>query len=207
MKVGTRGMSGFSLAATTVVLACTGTTTDATPPAETQWWTTCGDPVCSEYGGPFTGVPVCTDETEGEVCTDDGAECDLESDCNVFLRCAVDDPTAGTGGCPISLASAKKDIRYLDEQALRSTADEALRVELATWRYRDEAQDGRPHLGFVIDDRPSSPAVAADGARVDLYGYASLAIAAIQVQQAEITALRAEVEALRRELAAQRSPR
>lgn len=184
--------------------SCSGGTTE-TPPADPQWWTTCGDPVCNTYNGPFAGVPVCTDETEGESCTDEGAECDLENDCNVFLRCAVDDPKDQTGGCPISLASAKTDIRYLDALALRTAADEALRLQLATWRYRNESADGRPHLGFVIDDRPSSPAVAADGSHVDLYGYASLAIAAIQVQQAEIHALRAEVEALRRELDTERA--
>ena len=183
--------------------ACTGTST--TPPDDPQWWTTCGDPVCSGYGGPFDGVPICSEETEGDVCTEVNAQCDLESDCNVLLRCAVDDPKGGYGGCPISLASAKKDIRYLDRGALESAADEALSLQLATWRYREERDDARTHLGFVIDDRPSSPAVAADGGHVDLYAYTSLALAAIQVQQAEIEALRAEVKALRRDLAAVRS--
>jgi hypothetical protein len=178
--------------------SCSGTST--TPPNDPQWWTTCGDPVCNGYGGPFEDVPLCAEEAEGDGCADEGAQCDLESDCNVFLRCAVDDPKGGYGGCPISLASAKKDIRYLDPGALRSTADEALSLQLATWRYRSEPNDARTHLGFVIDDRPTSPAVAADGGHVDLYGYTSLAIAAIQVQQAEIEALRAEVETLRREI-------
>lgn len=52
-------------------------------------------------------------------------------------------------------------------------------------------------LGFLIDDDPASPAVRPDGERVDLYGYTSLAIAALQEQQAEIDALKAEVEALK----------
>jgi len=197
-----RVLSGSSavLALAFVVLgSCSGEST--TPPDDPQWWTTCGDPVCSGYGGPFDGVPLCTEEQEGDPCAEEGGQCDLESDCNVFLSCAVADPKGGEGGCPISLASAKKDIRYLDRGTLESTADEALRLQLATWRYRDEANDARVHLGFVIDDRPASPAVAADGGHVDLYAYTSLAIAAIQVQQQEIDALRSEVDALRRELA------
>jgi hypothetical protein len=166
-------------------------------PSQTSWWTTCGDPACSTYTGPFDGVPVCTDEEQGQACTEEGASCDPEDPCNALLLCAVDDPKDGTGGCPISLASAKTDLVHLDAPALRAAADEALRLKLATWRYRTEAPDARLHLGFVIDDHPTSPAVAADGRHVDLYGYASLALAAVQVQQAEIDALRAEVTALR----------
>jgi hypothetical protein len=158
------------------------------------WFTTCGDPVCGGYSGPFDGVDVCADQTTGQGCDELGAECDLETDCNTFLICAVYDPK-GTDlyGCPISLREAKKDIRYLDDPELAAMADEALRLDLATWNYRQEPDGGRRHLGFVIDDRPASPAVAADGRHVDLYGYATLAIAALQVQQAEIDALRAEL--------------
>jgi hypothetical protein len=39
--------------------------------------------------------------------------------------------------------------------------------------------------------------VAADGEHVDLYGYISMAVAALQVQAQEIAALRAEVKALK----------
>jgi hypothetical protein len=178
-----------------VAAACSG---DDTPPAEPEWWTTCGDPVCSGYGGPFDTVPLCTDEQiAGTACDDVGTQCDLESDCNVFLQCAEQDPKGDVYGCPISVRSAKTDIRYLDDPALTAAADEARKLKLATWWYKGEPQAGRPHLGFVIDDRPTSPAVAGDGRHVDLYGYTSLAIAALQVQQAEIEALRAEVEALR----------
>ncbi len=194
-----RSGSSPALALAAMLLgSCSGTDTDTTPPADPQWWTTCGDPVCNTYSGPFDGVPICAEEVEGEPCTDDGAQCDLQNDCNVFLRCSVADPKGGEYGCPISLAAAKKDINYLDE---------ALKLRLATWRYRTEADDAPVHLGFVIDDRPSSPAVAADGGHVDLYAYTSLAIAAIQVQQAEIDALRAEIDALRKELQANGSGR
>ena len=189
----------FATVGTWVVIAAFAACGGSEPPepAETQWWFTCGDPACSGYGGPFDGVPLCADEVEGDPCDAEGDECDPVDGCNALLTCAVDDPKADPGGCPISLAAYKTEIRYLDDTALRATADEALRLRLATWRYRSEAVGTRPHLGFVIDDRPASPAVATDGRKVDLYGYASLALAAVQVQQAEIAALRAEVEALR----------
>jgi hypothetical protein len=177
-----------------VVGACGGA---APPAAEARWWSTCGDPACSGYGGPFDGVPLCSDEADGDPCDAEGEECDPEDGCNALLVCAVDDPKADPGGCPISLAAYKTGIRYLDDAALRAAADEALGLRLATWRYRSEAVGTRPHLGFVIDDRPASPAVATDGRKVDLYGYASLALAAVQVQQAELAARRAEVDALR----------
>ncbi|MGH7896283.1 MAG: hypothetical protein ACREQL_16575, partial [Candidatus Binatia bacterium] len=59
-------------------------------------------------------------------------------------------------------------------------------------------------LGFIIDDVGTSPAVAADGGHVDLYGYTSMAVAAIQAQQKRIEALEREVAALRRALASRR---
>ncbi|MCB9674353.1 MAG: hypothetical protein H6737_04505 [Alphaproteobacteria bacterium] len=175
--------------------------TDTDTDASLQWYTTCGDPACSGYSGPYDGVPACTDEVEGGTCGDDGAECDFMSDCNAVLLCAADDPKDQPGGCPISKAEAKREIAYLDEAALKRRADEALAMRLATWRYRWEDGGTRPHLGFIIDDAPSSAAVRSDGERVDLYGYTSLALAAVQVQQQEIEALRAEIAALRAEIA------
>ncbi|MEZ4437401.1 MAG: hypothetical protein R3F65_33830, partial [bacterium] len=74
-----------------------------------------------------------------------------------------------------------------------------LDTRLATWRYR-QAPEARPSLGFIIDDRVSPEAVTADGERVDLYGYTSLAVAAVQVQAEELAALRAELETLRARL-------
>lgn len=185
----------FALLALGTAVAA-GLTCDATvAPAPARWWTTCGDPVCGGYGGPFEGVPPCADEEVGQACADEGAECDPVDDCNARLLCAVDDPTAG--GCPISRAVHKTDIEYLDGDALGRVADRALAVRLATWRYTWDDADRRPHLGFVIDDDPTSPAVSEDGEHVDLYGYASLALAAVQRQQAEIDALRAQLEEVR----------
>lgn len=183
----------WSLAVVSFLLAaCPGS-----EPEALEWYTTCGDPVCRGYSGPFEGVPLCTTEAEGDPCEVDGGSCDPENDCNSLLVCASEDPKDQTGGCPISQREVKRDVTYLDAPELEKARSQAMDLRLATWRYRWETGESRPHLGFVIDDHPASPAIRADGERVDLYGYTSLAIAAAQAQQAEIDALRAELEALK----------
>ena len=172
-------------------------TGDTSPPVDLRWYTTCGDPVCGGYQGPFDDVPLCTDEAEGLTCDDEGAGCDPISDCNTLVICATEDPKQQPGGCPISRAVHKRDIAYLDADARSAAAQQALSMRLATWRYTWEGDAQRQHLGFIIDDQPQSPAVRADGEVVDLYGYTSLAIAALQEQAEQIEQLRAEVEALR----------
>ena len=51
--------------------------------------------------------------------------------------------------------------------------------------------------GFIIDDVVPSPAVQQSGERVDMYGYQTMAVAALQVQARELAALRREVEELK----------
>jgi len=198
-------MSRFVWFLPVALLIGTGIDCDpVTPPNDLSWYATCGDPVCQGYTGPFAGVAVCTTEAEGEACTTDGAECDPQDDCNTLIRCTDEDPKAQPGGCPISRARFKKDIAYLDDAAVRAASDAVLRTRLATWRYTWEEGEGASHLGFIIDDQPGSAAVQADGEHVDLYGYTSLTVAALQAQHAEIEALRAEVAALRAQVEAAR---
>ncbi|WP_437277138.1 tail fiber domain-containing protein [Sorangium sp. So ce375] len=166
---------------------------------ELRWYLTCGDPVCSGHR-PRDGVKPCTDEKEGEPCAAPDATCDPANDCNAHLLCTSDDPRQGPGGCPRSRARYKHDIRYLQEAELERVRDELVATPLATWRYNHEGERGREHLGFIIDDNPASPAVARDGDHVDLYGYTSMAVAAIQMQQKQIAALERELAALRKEL-------
>jgi hypothetical protein len=115
-----------------------GVPTDTGKTGDLRWFTTCGDPVCQGYTGPFDGVPLCTTEAEGDACDADGAQCDPQDDCNALLICATDDPKDQTGGCPISRKERKTDIAYLDDAGKRSAAREALGIKLATWRYRGE---------------------------------------------------------------------
>ncbi len=102
------------------------------------------------------------------------------------------------GGCPISSAQHKENITYVDDKALEALAKNLLAVRLATYKYRPGVSDGDKHLGFIIEDQPSgSPAVLTSRERVDLYGYISMAVGAIQVQNKEIEALRREVAELK----------
>lgn len=177
----------------------TGSTGDSHA-AELRWYSTCGDPACSGYSGPFEGIAACTTEAEGDPCSSEGAQCDPVSDCNALMVCAEEDPKQQTGGCPISRAAHKRDITYLDAASRKEASDKALSMQLATWRYAWETGSDKEHLGFIIDDLgpapADSPAVREGGQTVDLYGYTSLVLAAIQEQQAEIERLKAEVAAL-----------
>jgi hypothetical protein len=166
-----------------------------------KWYATCGDPVCSMHSD-HPGVSACAAEQAGGACTTAGAQCDPNDSCNKLLLCAATDPTAG--GCPISRARYKHDIRYLPEAELRRAHDDLMDVRLATWRYNHEDATAREHLGFIIDDNPASPSVARDGEHVDLYGYTSMAVAAAQVQDRRMQALEAELAALREEMRALR---
>lgn len=179
--------------------ACTG---DPSPPP--RLFASCGDPVCRGYTGG-SGLPLCSAAQQaGASCGPEGPTCDPADDCNRVLVCSVEDPTPGTGGCPISRAAYKKDVRYLDDDALRRERDAVLRIPLARWRYRWEGADAPERLGFLIDDVGPSACVEASGQRVDLYGYTSMTVAAVQAQAREIAALRAELQALRAEVRAAR---
>lgn len=169
-----------------------------------HWYSTCGDPACSGYSGPFEGIELCTTETEGAACETEGTTCDPVDDCNAKVVCAYEDPKDMTGGCPISRVAHKTDVVYLDAEAQAAAAGSLLAMPLASWRYRWEPA-GTRHLGFLIDDVEGSAAVAADGEHVDLYGYTSMTVAAVQAQQARIEAQQAELALLRAEVAAMRA--
>lgn len=166
-----------------------------------QWWETCGDPVCRGWTRDRL-LPLCGSLVAGDPCRRPGQECDIRLDgCNVNLRCATTDPATN---CPISRAAYKRDIRYLDAGQAEGLRDELMSYRLATWEYRADGAAAPEHLGFIIDDVAPSPAVAADGETVDLYGYTSMTVATLQVQQRQIEALQAKVEALEAELAARK---
>jgi hypothetical protein len=164
------------------------------------WYATCGDPVCGNHRDH--GVPPCTTESAGKGCETPGARCDPGSSCNEDLVCATTDPRMQAGGCPVSRASYKKDIHFLSSSELRTYRDQLLALPLARYRYRQS--DSREHLGFLIDGHESLACVEPERDQVDLYGYASMAVAALQVQARQIDDLAKEVAALRAELEARR---
>lgn len=106
------------------------------------------------------------------------------------------DPT--TGGCPKSRAEYKTDIEYLSTTECEKLADDLQSIPLVRYRYKDGPE--REHLGFIIEDVEPSPSVDAKNDRVDLYGYTSMAVAAIQEQHREIEALKRDIKELRSEL-------
>ncbi len=159
---------------------------------------TCGDPVCGGHQ-PHPGVPACTTEQVGAPCACLGEECDPGDACNRLLECATSDPTHG-GMCPISRRRYKQDIQYLSTQDVKRLHDVLLTFRLASYQYKLPGLSADTHLGFIIDDVEPSPSVAANGDTVDLYGYTSMAVAAVQEQAREIDQLTREVESLRQEL-------
>jgi hypothetical protein len=162
----------------------------------------CGDPVCGAPHRAPTGVTPCTNEREGDPCSAAGAKCDPGNDCNSLLVCGK--PRQGRPNCPISERMHKKDIAYVSQAGRRQLHDDVLRMKLATYKYRAHGTSGRTHLGFLIDDLPADAAAVGDNReRVDLYGYTSMAIAALQEQAAIIARLEAKV----RKLEAKASPR
>ena len=97
----------------------------------------------------------------------------------------------------VSRRSAKADIAYVRKRDRAALAREALAIRLARYRYKTEPRDARPRLGFLIDDqRADCPAVEHDGEHVDLYGLASMLLATVQSQAAELRALQRRVRAL-----------
>lgn len=175
------------------------------PSGELQWYLNCGDPVCQGYTGPFDGVALCgTGEESGDPCANEGATCDPQDGCNALRVCATEDPTQQEGGCPISRARYKHGITYVGDAERASLGQQALGMKLARWRYNAEGAEGPEHLGFIIDDAPQSFAVLPSGERVDVYGYTSLVLAAVQDEAERSRARDAELEALRAELAGMR---
>jgi hypothetical protein len=114
------------------------------------------------------------------------------------LQCATSDPTSGGAGCPISRAAAKQDIKYVTPATRAELAEAVNKLPLATYRYK--RGDSRQHLGFIIEDVEPSASIDSERGRVDLYGYVSMAVAALQEQNAQIGKLEAKVEKLEEEL-------
>jgi hypothetical protein len=135
----------------------------------------------------------------GTACSTEGKACTYACGTGNGRTCKQGAWYAADGGqCPVSSRRAKKDIVYLSEIERQHIASDVARLRLATYEYRDRALAGKRHLGFIIEDVPGSPAVDRDGNMVDLYGYASMLVAAFQEQSREIADLKAEIAQLKR---------
>jgi hypothetical protein len=101
--------------------------------------------------------------------------------------------------CPVSSRNFKNGIEYVGPAGLQHLHDETIGIRLATYNYKPQYDDPSPkHLGFIIEDNPpQSPAVDWSHDRVDIYGYLSMVVATMQVQEKEIAQLRTELESAR----------
>lgn len=121
-------------------------------------------------------------------------QCDTGGGCAGPLQCSTTDPRHG-GACPISRAKYKQDIQYLSQEERSKLASDVQSIPLVRYRYKDGPE--REHLGFIIEDIEPSPSVDSKKDEVDLYGYTSMAVAALQQQHAEIEALKHQVQSLK----------
>lgn len=167
------------------------------------WYSTCGDVVCRGHQ-PST-LPPCTTEKVGAACPKEGLACDPGSACNNHIVCAASDPKMH--GCPISSQRWKSDIRYLDAQELRARYEELRQMKLATYRYTQAGPQAPRHLGFILEDQPQSASVDRERDMVDLYGFTSLAVAAVQVQAQELAELKRQIAELQQQLRAEQARR
>lgn len=161
-----------------------------------QWYTTCGPPVQGCFP-PDGGLR----DDAGAPCPPLGSSCSTQGE-----LCGTSGPYACPVGeicsnqpmriCPVSSRKYKDDIQYVDAAGLQQLHDETLGIRLATYNYKPQVADPSPkHLGFIIEDRPpQSSAVDWSRERVDLYGYLSMVVATMQVQEKEIAELRQQLE-------------
>jgi hypothetical protein len=173
-----------------------------------QWWTTCGYPVCMSSSSPDGGTEDAGTQNcpaQGTPCSTKGEACGVKNDanCGVTFVCDDQDPKGPSGNmCPVSTRKYKDGINYLSDDDLMRLHDETLATRLATYRYTgplvDPNDPSARHLGFVIEDQPQSFAVQRGRDRVDLYGYMSMAVATMQVQEKEIADLKREVRELKK---------
>jgi hypothetical protein len=115
--------------------------------------------------------------------------------CGATEECSNQDPTRPPNSCPISSRKFKDGIEYVSGAGLQQLHDETLQIRLATYNYKGQYADPSPtHLGFIIEDNPpQSPAVEWSHDRVDMYGYLSMVVATMQVQEKEIADLRRQL--------------
>ena len=173
---------------------------ECVPPGGTCPATCPSGTVCLRASGPQPTDLGCT--TIPKACNG-VATCDCMKNC--FCKSGVDKCVAQQDGSllcnngTVSKRAFKTDIEYVSNEEREDLARATLAIPLATYRYKTENQNDKRHLGFIIDDQPTtSPAVAGDQTHVDQYGYTSMLLATVQEQQKQIDALRKEVDALKK---------
>jgi len=169
--------------------------------------TNCDDGPAPQCEGPLTWHcdrpnvdPDCPHArpTVGESCGAEGHFCDYGCQPNASRECQGGKwvEASKPGGCPVSTRRAKREIRYLTASRRARIARQALGLRLATYKYRGRPA-GRTHLGFILEDAPSSFASDMRSKQVDLYAFTSMVLALAKQQQQQIADLRRQLAALR----------
>ena len=167
-----------------------------------QWFVSCGTPVCWENQPNPTDVPLCKpDQLTGNPCSVDGQRCIPKKPlgCGRTMICLASAPTV----CPISQRKHKTGITYLSESEKSQLYSEVKTIKLATYHYKNAPKRSPKRLGFIIEDlskTASNVAVNSKRDRVDLYGYTSMTVAALQVQAKKIEKLERQIEALQKQI-------
>jgi hypothetical protein len=189
---------------------CNGSCSD--PQSDTANCGGCGMPCAlGQYCNNALCAAACSASTCGagtgccgsdSTCCAAGDVCCLEQGHLVAYKCE-------TGSCPlpppcapmcVSRRDSKRDIQYLSDDELAVAESAVRKIPLARFNYKWDAPNERRRLGFIIEDVAPSPGVDEAQGVVDLYGYTSLAVAALQEQAREIEQLRQEVDELQRRL-------
>lgn len=186
------GKCGFT--PTDALASCLASAADGGVAGGLTWQETCGLPVCQGTAVDNPAIDNCTTQVQGAACTTANVECDLVNECGSQLRCTDKNPQAQPGGCPISRARYKRDIAYLGPAERERVYRDLLAIPLASYAYKGDPA-ASPQLGFIIEDIEPSPATRGD--HVNLYGYLSMAVNAVQLQARQIETLEREVALLR----------
>ena len=138
-------------------------------------------------------------QTQNAFCDAPGANGAWEHN-GVSLPCSEGDSSTVVG--PRSTRRSKEGVAYVSAATIDELGQAALDIRLATFRYK--GGDGSRHLGFIIEDNPAIFASDVKNGRVDLYGYTSMALAALQSQARHLEQIEAEIDVLSNELEALR---
>jgi hypothetical protein len=128
------------------------------------------------------------------------AFCDASENDGASLPCSDGHRSVGAG--PRSTRRSKEGVAYVSPATVDELGQAALDIRLATFRYK--GGDGSRHLGFIIEDNPAIFASDVKNGRVDLYGYTSMALAALQSQARHLEQIEAEIDVLSNEVEAMR---
>ncbi|WP_394848335.1 hypothetical protein LZC95_12840 [Pendulispora brunnea] len=106
----------------------------------------------------------------------------------------------GMMGMGMSSREVKEEIAYLDDVARKHLADEVMALRLANYRYREGVATPYPTdhrcLGIIVEDTAADAPFVVERKQVDIYGFASAILAALQEQQQTIARLERQLAEL-----------